>query len=206
MLSKYYIAFLLFSITTTTHATQPPPSPPTSAVQKPPSIITTGPSSLNITHLLAHKDTHKAQPVNHNTYHRGDTTFHSFAFSLQEEWQFALRGHYNLARFAADLSDADCDVYRPPGLLWVQGDQLYANLVTGTPCEPEISTFGLGTVKVGRWYTVSVLVKWGVDGTGDLRLWVDGEKVLEEWGVDTIMDDGRVFWFEMCGLGRCLGQ
>jgi tRNA-dihydrouridine synthase len=58
---------------------------------------------------------------------------------------------------------------------------------------------------MGRWYAVSVLVKWDVEGNGELRLWVDGKKVLEKTGVDTIMDDGRVYRFESCGIGRCLG-
>lgn len=91
----------------------------------------------------------------------------------------------------------------------MQGDQLYARLVTGTPCGPDISTFSLGTIEVGRWHVLSVLVTWGVEGTGELHLWVDGEKVQEELGVDTIVDDddddGRVFRFESCALGRCFG-
>ncbi|GIJ90589.1 hypothetical protein Asppvi_009550 [Aspergillus pseudoviridinutans] len=200
MFPKHLIVFLLFSISIIAHA-----SPCTSAVQKPPCVIISGPSSLNITHLLAYKhiDTSKYQyqPINRNTYQRGDTTFHSFAFSLQEEWQFALRGYYNLARLTAESSD----VSLTPGLIWVQEDQLYVRLVTGTPLEPQMSTFSLGTVKLGKWHVVSVLAKWGVEGNGDLQLWVDGEKVLEKTGVDTIMDDGRVYRFESCRLGRCLG-
>ncbi|GFF26580.1 hypothetical protein IFM61606_09777 [Aspergillus udagawae] len=202
MLPKALIAFLLFGISIIAHA-----STCSSAVQKTPSVIITGPSSLNITHLLAHKhiDTtryrYQYQPVNHNIYHRGDTTFHSFAFSLQEEWQFALRGYYNLARFTAEPSD----VNHTPGLIWAQEHQLYVRLVTGTPLEPQMRTFSLGSVQVGRWYAVSVLVKWDVEGNGELRLWVDGKKVLEKTGVDTIMDDGSVYQFESCGIGRCLG-
>lgn len=49
-------------------------------------------------------------------------------------------------------------------------------------------TFRLGGVKLGRCYVVSILIKLGVDGNGNLQPWVDGEKVLEELGVDTIMD------------------
>ncbi|KAF7183934.1 hypothetical protein CNMCM7691_004424 [Aspergillus felis] len=202
MFPKHLIAFLLFSIGIIAHA-----SPCISAVQKSPSVIITAPSSLNITHLLAHKhiDTPKFQYqyqlINHNTYQCGDTNFHSFAFSLQEEWQFALRGYYNLARFTAESSDLNLT----PGLIWVQEDQLYVRLVTGTPREPQMSTFSLGTVKLGKWHVVSVLAKWGFEGNGNLQLWVDGEKVLEKTGVDTIMDDGRVYRFESCGLGRCLG-
>ncbi|RLL95231.1 hypothetical protein CFD26_103813 [Aspergillus turcosus] len=193
MLPKHLIAFLLPIITIATQNT----------IQKPPSVIITALSSLNITHLLAHRNLASLR-VNHNTYRLGDTTFHSFAFSMWEEWQFALRGYYNLARFTAESESSDGWL---PGLIWVQGDQLYARLVTGTLCEPKTNTFSLGSVEVGRWHVVSVLVKWGVEGTGELHLWVDGEKVLEEWGIDTIMDvdDGRVFRFESCGLGRCLG-
>jgi hypothetical protein len=198
MLPKLLIACLLPIITINAH----------NAVRKLPSIIITGASSLNITHLLAHKtpDTLRA---NHNTYRLGDTTFHSLAFSLQEEYRFALRESYNLARFTAESSDSDN--VRLPGLIWVQGDQLYARLVTGTLLDRKIRNFSLGGVEEGRWYVVSVLVKWGFEETGELHIWVDGVKVLEEWGVDTIMDDGdddgggRVFRFEGCGLGRCLG-
>jgi hypothetical protein len=212
MLLRLLIAFLflLFSISITAHASQTATirhNHEFKAVQKPPSVIITGPCSLNITHLLAHRHPntnsprYKYEPINHNTYRLGDTTFHSFAFSLQEEWQFALRGYYNLARFTAESSDVD----RPSGLIWVQEDQLYARFVTGSPRERQMRTFSLGSVKVGRWYVVSVLVKWGIDGNGELQLWVDGEKVLKESGVDTIMDDGGLFRFESCGWGRCLG-
>ncbi|EAW20241.1 uncharacterized protein NFIA_098710 [Aspergillus fischeri NRRL 181] len=210
MLSNLFLACLLSSISITAHASQTATithNHEFKAVQKSPSVIITGPSSLNITHLLAHRHTntnsprYKYESVNHNTYRPGDTTFHSFAFSLQEEWQFALRGYYNLARFTAEPPGAD----RLPGLIWVQENQLYARLVTGTPHERQMRTFSLGSVKLGRWYVVSILVKWGVEGNGNLQFWVDGEKVLEELGVDTIIDDGRLFRFESCGLGRCLG-
>ncbi|GFF38859.1 hypothetical protein IFM58399_05380 [Aspergillus lentulus] len=202
MLLRLLIAFLLFTINITAHTTRH-----NSAVQKTPSVIITGPSSLNINHLLAHRHTNTNTPgynyafVDHNTYRLGDTTFHSFAFSLQEEWQFALRGYYNLARFTAESPGVD----RLPGLIWVREDQLHARFMTGMPRERQMRTFSLGSVKVGRWYVVSVLVKWGVDGNGNLQLWVDEEKVLEERGVDTIVDDGGLFRFESCGLGRCLG-
>ncbi|GIK07301.1 hypothetical protein Aspvir_002963 [Aspergillus viridinutans] len=200
MFPRYSIVFLLSTISIAAHA-----SPRSSAVQKSPSVIITGPSSLNITHLLVHRYTNTPRylydAVNHNAYRLGDTTFHSFAFSLQEEWQFALRGYYNLARFTAESSDVNLT----PGLIWVQEDQLYVRLVTGTPREPQMSTFRLGSVKVWKWHVVSVLAKWGVEGNGNLQLWVDGVKVLEESGVDTIMDDGGLFRFESCGLGRCLG-
>ncbi|KAH2515805.1 hypothetical protein KXW40_006167, partial [Aspergillus fumigatus] len=64
------------------------------------------------------------------------------------------------------------------------------------PRERQMRTFRLGGVKLGRWYVVSILIKLGVDGNGNFQFWVDGEKVLEELGVDTIMDDGGLFRFE----------
>ncbi|KAF7172217.1 hypothetical protein CNMCM6106_006467 [Aspergillus hiratsukae] len=129
MLPKHLIAFLLPSITIATNTPQTPNiahNHDLKAIQKPPSVIITGPSSLNITHLLFHKNPDFLR-VSHNTYRLGDTTFHSFAFSLREEWQFALRGSYNLARFTPE-SESESTGDRLPGLVWVQGDQLYARL------------------------------------------------------------------------------
>ncbi|KAH3004691.1 hypothetical protein KXV73_000594, partial [Aspergillus fumigatus] len=124
-----------------------------------------------------------------NTYRLSDTTFHSLVFFLQNEWQFSLAGYYKLARFTAEPPGVD----HLRGLIWAHEDQLYARFVTGMPRERQMRTFRLGGVKLGRWYVVSILIKLGVDGNGNLQFWVDGEKVLEELGVDTIMDDGGLF-------------
>lgn len=122
-------------------------------------------------------------------------------FFLQNEWQFSLAGYYKLARFTAEPPGVD----HLRGLIWAHEDQLYARFVTGMPRERQMRTFRLGGVKLGRCYVVSILIKLGVDGNGNLQPWVDGEKVLEELGVDTIMDDGGLFRFESCGVGRCWG-
>ncbi|EAW15268.1 polysaccharide lyase [Aspergillus clavatus NRRL 1] len=177
-------------------------TPQTSAIQKIASLIHGGPSSLNLSHI--HNPHTNTNPINHTTYQLGDTNFYSFTFYLHEEWQFPLRSAFYLAQFTADFSDQTCNAYRPSGLVYVQGDQLHARVLVGTPCAPALTYFeDLGPVQVGKWHRVSIMVKWAADESGFYHLWFDGVKVLEKEGMETMIDDPRVFEFGLCGGLRC---
>jgi hypothetical protein len=64
----------------------------------------------------------------------------------------------------------------------------------GTICAQRIQTFpDLATVSAAVWHTVVIQADWQTDGTGFYKLWFDGAKVLEEYNLDTTIDDGRAF-------------
>ncbi|KAJ7095505.1 polysaccharide lyase-domain-containing protein [Mycena epipterygia] len=141
-------------------------------------------------------------------YQRGDEGFYGFAFRLQEDWQFSPAQSYNLAQFIADFSDTGCDDFMPSSMVWIVSNQLASRVKTNTVCAQVITDFiNLATVSAGTWHKVEIQANWQNEGTGYYKLWFDGVKVLEEFNIDTTIDDTREFspfrqvWYDQIGIG-----
>jgi len=131
-------------------------------------------------------------------YHRGDQGFYGFAFRLQDDWQFSPAQSYNLAQFIADFTDTGCDDWMPSSMVWIIGNQLATRVKTGTVCAQAITEYkNLATVSASTWHRVEIQANWQNDGTGYYKLWFDGTKVLEEFNIDTTIDDTREFEFRV---------
>ncbi|KAJ7018456.1 polysaccharide lyase [Mycena alexandri] len=131
-------------------------------------------------------------------YHRGDEGFYGFAFRLQEDWQFSPAQSYNLAQFIADFSDTGCDDFMPSSMVWIVGNQLASRVKTNTVCAQVTTEFmNLATVSAGTWHKVEIQANWQNDGTGYYKLWFDGVEVLQEFNIDTTIDDTREFQFRV---------
>ncbi|KAH8800357.1 polysaccharide lyase [Xylogone sp. PMI_703] len=130
-------------------------------------------------------------------YKLGDQGFYGFAFRLQEQWQFSPAQSYNLAQFIADFSDTGCDDWMPSSMVWILGNQLYTRVKYGTICNQQIRTFSNATVSAGDWHTVTIQANWQSDNSGYYKLWFDGVKVVEEYNLPTMINDGRPFDFHV---------
>jgi hypothetical protein len=81
-------------------------------------------------------------------------------------------------------------------MIWLQGNQLYTRVKTGTICNQAISTFSnLATVLTGQWHKIVLQVDWESDATGYFKVWFDGVKVLEAYNIKTTIAHDRQFPF-----------
>jgi hypothetical protein len=57
----------------------------------------------------------------------------------------------------------------------------------------------LTTVTAGVWHKVEIQASWKTDGTGFYKIWYDGNKVLQEYNIDTTISDNinRPFQFRV---------
>jgi len=133
---------------------------------------------------------------------KGDTGFYGFAFRLQDDWQSSPAQSYNIAQFIADFTDLGCtETYMPATMVEVLGDQLVTRRKYGDVC-PQSSQqteyyYNLATVSAGDWHRVEIQANWQSDDTGYLKVWFDGNSVLEEYNVPTSVTDGRPFEFRV---------
>ena len=169
-------------------------------VQQVSNVFYEGPSALKMTQIYdpSYSGRYHSEVTKNNVYKRGDTGFYGFTFRLQDSWQFSPAQSYNIAQFIADFSDTGCDDYMPSSMVWLVGNQLYSRVKQGTICAQRIQTFSnLATVSAGVWHKVEIQASWKTDGTGFYKLWFDGTKVLEQYNIDTTIDDGRYFQFRV---------
>ena len=170
------------------------------SVQQVTNVFYEGPTALKMTQIYdsSYSGRYHSEVVKNNVYKRGDTGFYGFAFRLQDNWQFSPAQSYNIAQFIADFSDTGCDDYMPSSMVWLVGNQLYSRVKQGTICAQHIQTFpNLATVSAGAWHKIEIQASWKTDGTGFYKLWFDGTKVLEQYNLDTTIDDGRYFQFRV---------
>ncbi|KAJ5681430.1 uncharacterized protein N7477_001370 [Penicillium maclennaniae] len=169
-------------------------------VQQVTNMVYEGTTALKMTQIYdsSYTGRYHSEVVKNNVYKRGDTGFYGFAFRLQEDWQFSLAQTYNIAQFIADFSDTGCDDYMPSSMVWLEGNQLYSRVKQGTICAQKIQTFSnLAIVTPGVWHRVEIQASWQTDGTGYYKLWFDGAKVLEQYNIDTTIEDDRYFQFRV---------
>lgn len=95
-------------------------------------------------------------------------------------------------------SQDGCDDYIPSSMIWLQGNQLYSRVKVGPVCSAVTTTFpSLATVSAGVWHRVVIQANWQSDTSGYYKLWLDGVKILEEFGILTTMADSREFSFRV---------
>lgn len=158
-----------------------------------------GATAIKVTQVYdpAYHGRYHSEVVKNNAYRRGDTNFYGFTFRLQSDWQFQSQS-YNLAQFIADFSDTGCDDYMPTSMVWLVGNQLTTRVKNGTACAQHTTVFNnLATVSAGVWHKIIIQAKWASDGTGFYKLWFDGSKVLERYGLSTTVADDRPFQFRV---------
>ncbi|KAJ5128330.1 hypothetical protein N7448_002048 [Penicillium atrosanguineum] len=190
----------LFSNTGTTSGWDSTNKEHKGTVQQVTNIVYEGTTALKMTQIYdsSYTGRYHSEVVKNNVYKRGDTGFYGFAFRLQEDWQFSPAQTYNIAQFIADFSDTGCDDFMPSSMVWLEGNQLYSRVKQGTICAQKTQTFSnLATVTPGAWHRVEIQANWQTDGTGYYKLWFDGTKVLEEYNIDTTIEDDRYFQFRV---------
>ncbi|KAJ5109972.1 hypothetical protein N7532_002617 [Penicillium argentinense] len=163
-------------------------------------VVDQGSTALKMTQTYdsSYSGRYHSEVVKNNVYKRGDTGFYGFAFRLQENWQFSPAQSYNIAQFIADFSDTGCDDYMPSSMVWLVGNQLYSRVKQGTICAQKTQTFSnLATVSAGVWHKIVIQASWKTDGTGYYKMWLDGNKVLEQDDINTTIEDDRAFQFRV---------
>ncbi|KAL3464854.1 polysaccharide lyase [Aspergillus heterothallicus] len=162
-------------------------------------VVYEGPTAIKVTQTYdsSYSGRYHSELVHNNGYTRGDTSFYGFAFRLQSDWDFTSQS-YNLAQFIADFTDSGCDDWMPSTMIWLQGNQLYTRVKTGTICNQAITTFpNLATVSAGQWHKIVLQVDWESDATGYFKVWFDGVKVLESYNIQTTIAHDRQFQFRI---------
>lgn len=139
-----------------------------------------------------------SEKIETEVYKLGDQGFYGFAFRLQENWQASPAQSYNIAQFIADFTDTGCDDWMPSSMVWVIGDQLATRVKYGSVCAQQNKEWkNLKTVTPGVWHTIVIQANWQSDDTGLYKMWYDGEKVVNEYNLPTMIDDGRPFDFHV---------
>lgn len=131
-----------------------------------------------------------------NAYRHGDRRFYGFAFRLPPNWQFEPPQSYDLAQFIAPFDK--CDSYMPTTMFWLYGRQLFTRLKFGSVCNQTTRNLPLNaTAEADQWHKVIIEATWKSDTTGSLRLWFDGEQVLDERDVATTVAEDVPFQFRV---------
>ncbi|KAJ5139000.1 Polysaccharide lyase [Penicillium bovifimosum] len=190
----------IFSNTGTTSGWDSTNKEHSGTVQQVTNVAYEGSTALKMTQIYdsSYTGRYHSEVVKNNVYKRGDTGFYGFAFRLQDDWQFSPAQSYNIAQFIADFGDTGCDDFMPSSMVWLVGDQLYTRVKQGSICAQKTKTFSnLATVSAGEWHKVEIQATWASDGTGQYKLWLDGNKVLDERDLATTIDDDRAFQFRV---------
>ncbi|KAJ5971283.1 uncharacterized protein N7479_001201 [Penicillium vulpinum] len=190
----------IFSNTGTTSGWDATNKEHSGTVQQVTNVVYEGPTALKMTQIYdsSYTGRYHSEVVKKNVYKRGDTGFYGFAFRLQENWQFSPAQSYNIAQFIADFSDTGCDDFMPSSMVWLVGDQLYTRVKQGSICAQKTVTFpSLATVTAGVWHKIVIQATWKSDGTGQYKLWLDGNKLLDKRDIVTTIDDDRAFQFRV---------
>lgn len=190
----------IFSNTGTTSGWDSTNQEHSGTVQQVTNVVYKGPTALKMTQVYdsSYTGRYHSEVVKNNVYKRGDTGFYGFAFRLSESWQFDPAQSYNIAQFIADFSDTGCDDYMPSSMVWLVGNQLYTRVKQGSICAQHIETFpSLATVSAGVWHRIVIQATWKSDATGEYKIWLDGNKLLDKRSIVTTIDDSRAFQFRV---------
>ncbi|EED17189.1 integral membrane protein [Talaromyces stipitatus ATCC 10500] len=163
-------------------------------------VVYNGTSALKFTQVYDsnYHQRYHSEKIETQVYKLGDQGFYGFAFRLQENWQASPAQSYNIAQFIADFTDTGCDDWMPSSMVWVIGDQLATRVKYGSICNQQIQEWkGLKTVTPGEWHTIVIQANWQSDSTGFYKMWYDGEKVVNELNLATMIDDARPFDFHI---------
>ncbi|TVY33209.1 hypothetical protein LSUB1_G007201 [Lachnellula subtilissima] len=173
-------------------------------VQQVTNVVYQGPSALKMTQTYdsSYTGRYHSEVHHYNAMKKGDTGFYGFAFRLEADWQSSPAQSYNIAQFIADFTDLDCgEDYMPGTMVEILGDQLVTRRKYGSVCPTSSQQTeyynNLATITPGVWHKVEIQASWQSDSSGFLKLWLDGNKVLEELNVATSVTDGRAFEFRV---------
>ena len=138
-----------------------------------------------------------------NGYKRGDELFYGFTFRLSDTWQFQPQS-YNIAQFIADRQGAGCDDddWMPSTMVWIDNNRLKTRFLSGNyrqgDCSRRIYTFTSPTaITAGAWHKVVIQARWKSDNTGFFKMWLDGNKFVEEFNNSTTTNDDFTFQFRV---------
>lgn len=130
--------------------------------------------------------------VDHNDgYSRGDERFYGFMFRVSQDWEFVSQ-NLNIAQFIAHRPGGNnCgDLDMPSTMIWIAGKQLHSRLVQGAynggNCQRNfVDLPNLGEIVPGKWHKIIIQAKWEDNDTGYFKLWFDGKKSVEKYGLKT---------------------
>jgi hypothetical protein len=169
-------------------------------------VVYRGTTALKMTQTYkpGYTGRYHSEVVYKNGYKRGDTKFYGFAFRLSESWDFINDQSYNIAQWIADFTNTGCDDWSPTSMVYLRGSTLYSRIKTGRllagqACQQNTRQFALKTgIVPGQWYKLTFQVRWESEATGQFKVWVNGEKVHEEYDIaTTLLDDRRQFDFRV---------
>ncbi|KAK0627392.1 polysaccharide lyase [Immersiella caudata] len=136
----------------------------------------------------------------YNGYSHGDERAYGFWFRLPKDWEFTPGQTFNIAQFIANFPGM-CDEWMPSTMIWISERTLWTRRKTGALCPSTAQkTTNINTqrnVTAGVWHQVVVQARWTPDDSGFLRVWYDGERVVNEEGVPTTVAEDRPFQFRV---------
>jgi hypothetical protein len=150
-----------------------------------------GTTSVKVTQIYdaAYRGRYHAEMVRNDGYTPGQMRFYGFAFYLPSNWQYVNQS-FNIAQFIADFGNTGCDDWMPTTMMWISGTNLHTRVKSGTVCSQKTTTFNnLGHLATGRWHTVIIQANWQSNTSGYFKVWLNGAKVLERYGIPTTIAD-----------------
>jgi len=166
-----------------------------------PSPLFKGSTAIRATQVFdpSYTGRYHSEVVHNDGYRPGQMRFYGFAFYIPSNWQSVSQG-FNIAQFIADFGDTGCDDFMPSTMMWLTGSSLSTRVKQGTICNQSIRTFSnFASLTYGEWHRIEIQANWQTDSSGYLKVWVDGIKRLEVFGLETTIFDpaNRTFSFRV---------
>lgn len=144
----------------------------------------------------------------------GLTQYFGFVFRVPKNWEFTrsigsgkqlMHNRVSIAQFITSFKDWDCGRHRKLGvpgvMLWIQDDNFYIRLRTGSVCDDHganIVEFRVGKIQRGIWHSVVFGGKWSKNKDGWFKVWYDKDLKVDKSRIRTWMDvDDRAFEFRV---------
>ena len=140
-----------------------------------------------------------AEVIRNDGYKPGQMRFYGFAFYIPSTWQSSTQG-YNIAQYIANFSNTGCDDWMPSTMMWFTGSGLSTRVKQGTICSQSLRTFSnFATLSYGSWHRILIQANWQPNTSGYFKVWVNGAKRLEQYGLQTTLSDpaNRTFSFRV---------
>ena len=108
---------------------------------------------------------------------------------------------FNSAQFIANFPGT-CDVCIPSTMIWLNGNQMWTRRMHGSLCptsaQQTSSHQATGvTVTAGIWPKIVLQVRWESNNNGYIKMWYDGNKVVEELGKPITIAEKGDFQFRV---------
>jgi len=165
------------------------------------SPVLKGSTAIKVTQIYDpnYSGRYHAEVVRNDGYKPGQMRFYGFAFYIPSTWQSSTQG-YNIAQFIANFSNTGCDDWMPSTMMWFTGSGLSTRVKQGSICSQSIRTFSnFATLSYGSWHRIEIQANWQPNTSGYFKVWVDGAKRLEQYGLQTTLSDpaNRTFSFRV---------